>query len=171
MSNDAFISHADILAVLPRLRKFAYSLTGNLPDADDLLQNTVERALTRQPPQHDREALARWLFTVCRNLWIDEIRARKVRGAGDPAPPEAQDQPDDAQSNPLDTVAVRELDRAVQALGEEQRAVLLLVAVEGYDYREAAELLDIPVGTVMSRLSRARRRLAEQLGSGNKSSP
>lgn len=171
MTRPSNIDKAALLSVLPRLRKFAYSLTGNLPDADDLLQNTVERALTRNPPQADAEALARWLFTVCRNLWVDEIRARKVRGLNDPAPADVDAQASDGEQELMGALYVHELDQAMRSLSEDHRVVLLLVAVEGYSYREAAELLDVPVGTVMSRLARARRQLAESLQNGNNPPP
>ncbi|MDZ7668200.1 MAG: RNA polymerase sigma factor [Gammaproteobacteria bacterium] len=171
MTRASNIDKAALFSVLPRLRKFAYSLTGNLPDADDLLQNTVERALTRNPPQEDAEALARWLFTVCRNLWVDEIRARKVRGLDDPAPADVEAQGSDGEPELMGVLQARELEQAMQSLSEDHRVILMLVAVEGYSYREAAELLDVPVGTVMSRLARARSQLAESLGDGNNSPP
>lgn len=167
MTHSSNLDKAALLSVLPRLRKFAYSLTGNLPDADDLLQNTVERALTRNPPREDSEALARWLFTVCRNLWVDEIRARKVRGLDDPAPPDVEAQASDGERELMGTLHLHELDQAMRLLSEDHRVVLLLVAVEGYSYREAADLLDLPVGTVMSRLARARSQLAQGLEDGN----
>ncbi len=162
---------AALLAVLPQLRRFAYSLAGNLTDADDLLQNTVERALTRNPPQEDTEALTRWMFTVCRNLWVDEIRARKVRGLDDPAPADVEAQASDGEQELMGTLHVHELDQAMRLLSEDHRVVLMLVAVEGYSYREAADLLDVPVGTVMSRLARARSQLAGVLQGGNNPPP
>lgn len=171
MTRHSNIDKAALMSVLPRLRKFAYSLTGNLPDADDLLQNTVERALTRNPPQADPEALARWMFTVCRNLWVDEIRARKVRGLDDPAPLDVEAQANDGEQALMGTLHVDELDQAMGSLSEDHRVVLLLVAVEGYSYREAAELLDVPMGTVMSRLARARSQLADVLQAGNNPPP
>lgn len=160
-----------MLAALPRLRRFACSLTGNLPDADDLLQSTVERALTRNPPEGDAEALARWLFTVCRNLWVDEMRARKVRGLVDPAPPDMDAQAIDGEQELMGTLRLHELQRAMGLLSEDHRTVLVLVAVEGYSYLEAAELLDVPVGTIMSRLARARSQLADELQDGNNPPP
>lgn len=167
----AHAAHAALVDTVPRVRKFAYSLTGNLADADDLLQSTVERALTRDAPRQEPDALLKWMFTVCRNLWIDEVRARKVRGSDDPHPPEVDAQSVDGEAELLGALAIGEVQAAMMQLGSEQRAVLDLVGVEGFSYREAAEVLDVPVGTVMSRLARARVALAEAMASGNKSAP
>lgn len=152
--------------LLPRLRRFAYSLTLNLADADDLTQATVERALTRNVPQGDDEALLRWMFRVCRNLWVDELRSRRVRGLDDPDPADVDAQSGDGEATLTGALAASEVQAAMAKLGEEQRAVLELVAVEGYTYREAAEVLAVPVGTVMSRLARARKQLAALLEPG-----
>lgn len=160
-----------ILSLLPRVRKFAFSLTGALADADDLLQSTVERALTRAAPHDGEEALLKWMFTVCRNLWVDELRSRQVRGASDPNPADVDELSADSVGDPTAALAFRDLDHALRRLSEEQRAVLTLVGVEGYGYQEAADVLGVPVGTVMSRLARARRILADYLNAGNKSPP
>jgi RNA polymerase sigma-70 factor (ECF subfamily) len=162
---------AIIVSLLPRVRKFAFSLTGSLADADDLLQSTVERALIRRDPGVDEEALLKWMFTVCRNLWVDELRARQVRGASDPYPEDVDTLSADSVGDPTVALAFRDLDHALGRLSEDQRAVLALVGVEGYGYQEAADVLGIPVGTVMSRLARARRQLAEHFQGGNKSPP
>jgi RNA polymerase sigma factor (sigma-70 family) len=152
----------EMLAILPNLRRFALSLAGTIADADDLLQSTVERLLQRGLPG-DAELLP-WSFKVCRNLWIDELRSRKVRrdaaldpalGADDVAPGEEQ---------VIGEISLQEVQLAMAAMSEEQRSVLELVAVEGYSYREAADVLDIPIGTVMSRLARARSVLLEKAG-------
>ena len=161
-THDLEAQREDLLAALPRLRRFARSLTGNRQDGDDLMQNTVERALQRGWPK-GVEPLA-WLFKVCKNLWIDELRSRAVRVKA-------------AQTRELDEeptvsgeevahaeLGLRAVERALATLAPEQRAVLTLVAVEGLSYREAAEVLDTPIGTVMSRLARARAALAERLG-------
>ena len=152
----------DILAVLPNLRRFALSLTGNLPDADDLLQSTVERVLARGAP--DDVHMLRWLFRVCRNLWIDELRARKVRETAAQEPDEIGELASGGESDVIAGLALTEAGKVIQAMPAEQREVLALVAVEGFSYREAAGLLDIPIGTVMSRLARARARLIDECG-------
>lgn len=157
MNTDAM--KEQLLVLLPALRRFAWSLTNSLADADDLLQNTVERLLTRAMPV-DAD-LNRWAFTVCRNLWIDECRSRKVRSA-------VEWEPDlhdhllkvEGEKDMQMKLEVRQVNQAMQQLPEEQHVVLTMVAVEGLSYREVAAALGIPLGTVMSRLARARARLA-----------
>jgi RNA polymerase sigma-70 factor (ECF subfamily) len=149
---------AALLEALPRLRRFARSLTGNRHDADDLVQATVERALERGMP-NEVDAL-RWLFKVCKNIWIDELRAHAVRANAALLPELAEEPTVSGESVALGELTLREVDRAMAALPVEQRTVLSLVAVEGLAYREAAEVLDVPIGTVMSRLARARAALA-----------
>jgi RNA polymerase sigma-70 factor (ECF subfamily) len=145
--------------ILVNLRRFACSLTGNIADADDLLQSTVERVLERGLP--DGAAMLPWCFKVCRNLWIDEIRAQKVRRAASADPALQQEQVVPGERQVLGEIELREIEGVLARMPEDQRAVLELVAVEGYAYREAAELLGIPIGTVMSRLARARSALIE----------
>lgn len=154
--------HEELLAALPRLRRFARSLTGTRQDGDDLMQTTVERMLERGLPA-GVEALP-WLFRVCKNLWIDEQRARAVRLKA--AQTRELDQEPSISGEAVATaeLGLREVERALEHLPAEQRAVLALVAVEGLSYREAADVLETPIGTVMSRLARARAALAERLG-------
>ena len=151
-----------MLEVLPRLRRFAVSLTGNRHDADDLLQSTVERVLTRAMP--DNVDVSKWMFRILRNLWIDEIRARDVRLKAAERPEWQDEQIVAGEDAVLGELTLREVERAMSALPAEQREVMSLVAVEGFSYREAAEVLDVPIGTIMSRLARARAGLAKQLG-------
>lgn len=148
-------------SLLPALRRFALSLCGNLADADDLLQSTVERLLTRPIPD-DIELLA-WAFRVCRNAWIDEHRARKVReNATQREELQQTTSPDDTQ-RVHDQMELHEIDAALAGLPDDQRAALALVAIQGLSYRQAADILDVPTGTVMSRLARARIKLVELL--------
>lgn len=151
-----------LLEALPRVRRFACSLTGNREDADDLLQSTVERVLDRGVP--DEADLLRWMFRVCRNLWIDELRSRSVRRQAASRPELAAGGVLAGEAIAVGQLTVREVTEAMAGLPEEQRAALSLVAVEGLTYRETAEVLEIPIGTVMSRLSRARSALAARLG-------
>ena len=153
----------ELLAALPRLRRFARSLTGNRQDGDDLMQNTVERALQRGWPAEGVEPLA-WLFKVCKNLWIDELRARAVRVKAAHTRELDEEPAISGEDVAIAELGLREVERALDALPAEQRAVLALVAVEGLSYREAAAVLDTPIGTVMSRLARARVALAQRLG-------
>jgi RNA polymerase sigma-70 factor (ECF subfamily) len=145
-----------IIALLPRLRRFALTLTRNPDDGDDLVQLSVERALSRLHYWNEGTRLDSWMFKIMQNLWIDEVRSRRTRGQVDSdfdldvlAGADGR-QAVEARLMLQDTLA------ALMALPEEQRAVMLLVAVEGYSYRDAAEVLDVPIGTVMSRISRAR---------------
>ncbi len=154
-----------LLDILPQLRRFALSLAGNMADGDDLLQNTVERLLTRGLP--DDAELRPWSFRVCRNLWIDEIRSRKVRqqAAADPTLQEVASHSGERQA--IGEIAWQETHARIARLPEEQRAVLELVVIEGYRYKQAAEILGVPVGTVMSRLARARAALASATPAGS----
>ena len=102
-----------------------------------------------------------WVFRIARNLWLDQLRAEKVRGNTEDIDDEGVDIADDRLAAMHTTQELREVTDKMRELPEDQRAVLALVAVEGYSYKETAELLDIPVGTVMSRLSRARKTLIE----------
>lgn len=153
--------HRDLVALVPQLRRFAYALTRHADDADDLVQATMERLLAR--PMPDDVELVKWMFRVSRNIWIDDLRSRKVRR--DAVADIATNTDLDASTE--ERVAAREALRRTQegidALPDEQREVLAMVAIAGMAYRDAAEALAIPIGTVMSRLARARAALAAHL--------
>ncbi|ANO52106.1 RNA polymerase sigma factor [Woeseia oceani] len=151
----------ELLAILPNLRRFALSLAGSLADADDLLQSTVERVLQRGLP--DEAELLPWTMRVCRNLWIDEVRSRKVRRVASSDPSLADEQVVEGEAEQIGKLSLREVQAVMTGMPDEQRAVLLLVAVEGYSYKQAAAELDIPIGTIMSRLARARAALADRI--------
>jgi RNA polymerase sigma-70 factor (ECF subfamily) len=153
-----------MLEGLPRLRRFARGLTGNAADADDLTQATAEKVLTAGVPG-DVDVL-RWMFKVCRNLFIDQLRALEVRRRAAEQPELVPETSVSGEAVALGELSLREVERAMEALSEDQRAVILLVAVEGLTYREAAEALDVQIGTVMSRLARARATLADQVHRG-----
>lgn len=150
----------ELLEILPNIRRFALSLAGNAADADDLLQSTVERLLERGLPD-DAEVLP-WSLKVCRNLWIDEVRSRKVRRDAGEDPAVAGEQSYSGEEKIMGELTLVEVQGVLASMPEEQRAVLLLVAVEGYSYKEAAGVLEIPIGTVMSRLARARAALLKR---------
>lgn len=150
-----------LIELLPELRRFAYSLTCDRDAADDLTQSALERALTKASAWDSSRPLKFWVFRIARNLWLDQLRAEKVRGNTEDIDDEGVDIADDRLAAMHTTQELREVTDKMRELPEDQRAVLALVAVEGYSYKETAELLDIPVGTVMSRLSRARRTLIE----------
>lgn len=148
--------------LLPRLRRFGRTLAHTREDADDLVQLAIEKALTRTDQWTPGTRLDSWMFRIMQNAWIDELRARERRGQTF-LPEEAGEHVGDgaATGAPLDAILVR---RAVAKLSEEHRAVVGLVLVEGQSYQEAAETLGVPVGTVTSRLARAREALQQLLG-------
>jgi RNA polymerase sigma-70 factor (ECF subfamily) len=154
-----------IVALLPRLRAFARSLAGTRDGADDLVQATCERALRASESFAPGTRLDAWLFRIMRNRWIDEHRAARPQlSLDDPelAPAlELEAQPGADAELRLRLVEVRD---AMGRLPEAQRSVLVLVCVQGLSYREAAEVLEVPVGTVMSRLARARSAVGAALG-------
>ena len=146
-----------LLAELGGLRKFCFSLTGNAADGDDLLQLTVERVLDKGIPADAH--VAKWAYRVCKNAWIDELRAREVRHR---YPQLVVEQEGDTPSAEQAADGQRELAAvavALDSLPAEQRLALTLVAIEGKTYAEAADILEVPVGTIMSRIARARRQL------------
>ncbi len=151
-----------IAALLPRLRRFGRTLAHSREDADDLVQVAIEKALTRTDQWTPGTRLDSWMFRIMQNAWIDELRARDRRGQTFLPEEEGEHVGDDgASGGQLDAILVR---KAVAKLSDEHRAVVGLVLVEGLSYQEAAETLGLPVGTVTSRLARAREALQELLG-------
>lgn len=145
--------------LLPPLRRFAISLCGSISDADDLVQSTVERLLSRAIPD-DVELIA-WAFKVCRNIWIDDYRARKVREKATQNVALQQTESPDSSERVTQIMQLDEVNQALAQLPDDQRSMIALVAVQGLSYREVAGILGVPTGTVMSRLARARSKLAE----------
>ena len=147
----------DIVAVLPRLRRFCLALTRSPDAGDDLAQSTIERALSRIDQWQQRTRLDSWMFTIAKNIFLDELRATKRRGQRVDVDALDDVTGDDGRQV---TEGRSDLDRARQAMAAlpvEQRALMALVVIDGQSYKEAAAMLDIPIGTVMSRLARARR--------------
>lgn len=156
-------------ALLPRLRRFAVSLTGNPSDADDLVQDTIERALKNLHRWKPGTRLDSWMYRIAQNLWIDTVRSHRVRKTDNIDPPESAVAFDGARAAEA-RLTFADTCRALAALPEEQRVVVALVLIEGVAYREAAEILQVPIGTVTSRLARAREALSARVfGSGAKS--
>jgi RNA polymerase sigma-70 factor (ECF subfamily) len=150
----------EIAALLPRLRRFARALTFNREDADDLVQVAVERALGRSEQWEPGTRLDSWMFRIIKNAWIDEVRSRSRRTELF-APEEAGEQVGD---NFADAHQQRlAIEKAVSMLSDEHRLVVGLVLIDGLAYKEAAEVLEIPIGTLTSRLARAREALQELL--------
>lgn len=149
-----------LLPLLPRLRRLARALTGHVADADDLVQIVVERALIHAAQWRPDAALDKWVFAIARNAWRDELRVRG-RSQNLFAPEDAGTTAADGASPPAQQL---ELAGALARLPPDHREVVALVLVEGLSYSEAAELLQVPVGTITSRLARARATLQSHLG-------
>jgi RNA polymerase sigma factor (sigma-70 family) len=152
---------ASLSALLPRLRRFAHGLTRDPADADDLVQQTAERALRSRGQWQPGTSLDAWTYRIMRNLWIDTARSRHRRDKV-LAPPEAGEGvgvPPEAEGRAELVFLMRALDR----LPDEQREAVALVMIEGLSYAEAAAVLEVPVGTLTSRLVRGRQALAAML--------
>ena len=153
-----------IVEMLPRLRRFAHGLSGSPHDADDLTQLTVERALKSREQWQAGSRLDAWLYRIMRNLWIDTVRARG-RAAKVMLPEEAGEHAGHDPSAGIHAkIELAQVMRAMERLPDEQREALALVLIEGVGYREAAEILDIPIGTLSSRLVRGRNALLGLIG-------
>ncbi|MEL6840984.1 MAG: RNA polymerase sigma factor [Pseudomonadota bacterium] len=160
MTPDQF--KTEMIGLLPRLRRFALTLTRSGPDADDLLQDACTTALQKWQQYDPSQPFDRWMFRVIRNLWISEIRKRKVR--------QGEGQIDAEEANELqtagsaeETLTAQQVRRKVADLDQDLAQPLMLVCSEGYSYKEVSELLNIPIGTVMSRIHRARKLLVSHL--------
>lgn len=145
---------------IPRLRRYARALTGDRAAADDLVQDTLERALSRFHLWRRGSDLRAWLFTIMHNIFVNQARSRMRH------PHQALDEPtaEALQYREPDWTELRDIGEALGRLPVEQRTVVLLVGLEQFTYEEAARVLDIPIGTVMSRLSRGRERMRVLLG-------
>lgn len=150
-----------IVALLPRLRRFAYALTGDSDRGDDLVQDVCIRALSKQEQWQVGTRLDSWLYRIAQNLWFDRIRAGKVRGDNVDIVSVDNLPGDDGRSIVEDRSTLTVVSRAIDRLPPDQKVLIALVCVDGLTYKEAADVLEIPIGTVMSRLARARRTLHE----------
>ncbi len=151
-----------VLALLPRLRRFAVSLSRDAADGDDLCQMTIERALNARDQWTRGSRLDSWMYRIMRNIWVDEVRARDRRGqtfVTEDAGLEVG-APGDQETR----VELSNVDRAMARLPDEQREAIALVMVEGFAYKEAAEIMGCPIGTLTSRLIRGREALMVELG-------
>jgi RNA polymerase sigma-70 factor (ECF subfamily) len=151
----------ELVALLPRLRRFARALARDAHDADDLVQIAVERALTRAAQLRPDAPLSSWMFGIVRNAWLDELRARGRRARLFAPAESAERSGASSQGAPADLLAVQE---ALSRLPEEQRAAVALVLIEGLSYKEAAHVMEVPIGTLTSRLARGREALQAMLG-------
>nr|WP_233151763.1 RNA polymerase sigma factor [Pelomonas sp. KK5] len=155
----------ELAALLPRLRRFARTLAWQREDADDLVQLALERALTKAQDQwQPGTRLDAWVFRIMKNAWIDELRARGRQGEVMVASADADELGERVGESESGALITRlSVHKAMQRLPEEQRLAVSLVLVEGLSYKEAAESLEIPVGTLTSRLARGREALQAML--------
>jgi len=147
---------------IPHLRRYARALLRDSEEADDLVQDCIERALAQIHQWRDRTSPRQWLFTIMHNLYVDEVRKHQRRASG---PALTVIDGDDLASEPRQLAHLETMDvlAALHALPDERRAALVLVGVEGFNYRDAAAILGVPVGTLMSRLARGREQLRATL--------
>lgn len=154
--------HDEIVLLLPRLRRFARNLVRNPHDADDVVQVAVERALLRSAQWRRDARLDSWMFKIVRNAWIDEVRARGRRDKLFLA----EETGENVGTEPIESeITNMSVHAAMQRLPEEQRTAVSLVLIEGLPYKEAADVLEVPIGTLTSRLARGREALQALLGS------
>lgn len=159
--------HLQLVACIPRLRRYARALAGNRAEADDLVQDTMERGWSKLPSWRRGSDMRAWLFGIMHNLWVDQGRkGHMVTEEWNEHTPETA-----AAFDHLDRLAVRDLETALHLLPVEQREILLLLALEEMSYEEIASTLRIPLGTVMSRLARGRERLRALMEGRPVSSP
>ncbi len=154
-----------LIALLPRLRRFARGMTRSVVEADDLVQAACERALSRAHQFEEGTRFDSWMFRIVQTIWIDQLRARDTRRE------ESEDEgahigTDEPVRRVEARLALDEVSTALQGLPVEQQMALLLVTVDGLSYKEAAEVAEVPVGTIMSRLARARIALQAKLEAG-----
>jgi len=158
-------SFEDQLAgLLPRLRRFAHALSRNSVDADDLTQMTIERALRSRDQWQTGTKLDSWCYRIMRNLWIDTARASARKLAREAPEEQGLTVGDDPRDSMNAAVDLHRMIAAMERLPDEQREVVALILIEGFGYREVAEMLDLPIGTVSSRLVRGRTALLAMVG-------
>ena len=160
---DATAMRAAIIAALPKLRRFCQAMAGNPADGDDLMQATVERALARSEQFQQGTRVDSWMFRIAQNLHIDNARAARRRGTAIPVEDIHGLAGDDGRAITESRSELAAVQRALDSVPDDQRAAFLLVVVEGMSYRDAAEALDVPIGTIMSRIARARARIEAAL--------
>ena len=158
---------SELAAVWPRLRRFAHALARNPADADDLAQMAAEKAFRSFAQFHPGTRFDSWIFRICRTVWIDTMRSQGRRAAHE-APAEAGENVGyDPRPQTEAAIDLATAQAAMQHLPDEQREVVALILVDGFGYREAAEILSQPIGTISSRLARGRQALLALLGEGD----
>jgi RNA polymerase sigma-70 factor (ECF subfamily) len=152
-----------MVEILPRLRRFAVALTGDLDQGDDLVQDTCMRALSRIDQWQPGTRLDSWMYRIAQNLWLDRMRARKVRGVQVDVDTVDALAGVNGRSVAESRLTLDAVGNAMELLPDDQRVLISLVCIDGLSYKEAAEITQTPIGTVMSRLARARRELHARL--------
>jgi RNA polymerase sigma-70 factor, ECF subfamily len=153
-----------LVELIPRLRRFARALTRSEADADDLAQAAIEKALVNAASWQAGSRLDSWIYRIAQNLWRDELRAHRRRA--EPLDSAGELAGEDGRETFTQRIQAQEVADAFEQLPEDQRLVLALVALDGLSYQQAADTLGVPIGTVMSRLARARGRLAAGVAGG-----
>ena len=153
----------ELTGLLPRLRRFAHALARNRADADDLVQMAIERALRSKAQWQPGTRLDSWVYKIMRNLWIDTARSRSRREKFE-APQEEAEMVGSDTGQIETSIELNRIMAAMQRLPDEQREVVALILIEGFGYRETAEMLGQPIGTVSSRLVRGRTALLAMVG-------
>lgn len=153
------VTRQQMVLLLPRLRRFCLGLAGSRDFADDLTQATCERALSRIAQWKPGTRLDSWMFTIARSIWINEWRRRQTRGVEVDLDDAGAVLSSDGEKATEGAILLNRVMEHMKQLPDDQRQLLMLVCVEGFSYREAADVLGIQVGTVMSRLARARQKI------------
>jgi len=161
----------ELVALLPKLRRFARGLAGSQADGDDLVQGALAKALTKREHWQPGTRLDSWVFRIIQNHWIDTVRSKRVRGEVASLDDAMNVVGTDGEAAVESSMAVSRMSVALNQLSDDQRAVVVMVSLEGMSYAAAAEALGIPIGTVMSRLARARAALASAVYGEAKNTP
>lgn len=162
----SFAFDSELAAVWPRLRRFAHALARNSADADDLAQMTAEKAFKSADQFHPGTRFDSWIFRICRTVWIDTLRSQGRRTAHEAPAETAEHIGYDPRPAAEAAIDLSKAMAAMQSLPDEQREVVALILIDGFGYRETAEILGQPIGTISSRLARGRQALLAMLGEG-----
>ncbi len=155
---------AELRSLIPRLRRFGHALTGSTDDGDDLLQDALEKALSREGQFQTGTRMDSWIYKIMQNAWIDRKRSAASRGrVVQPLEDEHYAIGEDGRDSFDAKIALRQVSEMMQRLHVDERSALVLVSIDGQSYQQAADTLGIPIGTVMSRLARARNKLMRLL--------
>jgi RNA polymerase sigma-70 factor, ECF subfamily len=160
-----------MVELLPRLRRFAYALTRDMDQGDDLVQEACTRALSRVDQFQAGTRFDSWMFRIAQNLWLDKVRAARVRGPVGDMDAASAVVYTDGRSVIESRLTLQAVTHAISKLPSDLQVLIALVCIDGRSYQEAAEITGTPIGTVMSRLARARRTLHELMDQGSNLSP